>query len=201
MLFRSVIAIALPINWRGARWVGNSSLVNLVFVVVPFLLLILFSISRSGALGQVASVVKNDLHHGQSAKTLLALGLGTVLWNYMGWDNTSTFAGEVNDPHRNYPRGILLALLMTVTAYLLPTLAGIAVTTDVNLWSESHGWPEIGALAAGPWLGVVLAIGALASSWSLFNSQLLYVSRLLYAMAQDGWLPSPLRSADRKSVV
>ena len=196
-----VIVIALAINWRGARWVGNSSLVNLVFVVVPFLLLIILSISRNGALGQVVSIVKSDLHHGQSAKTLLALGLGTVLWNYMGWDNTSTFAGEVNDPQRNYPRGIMFALLMTIAAYVLPTLAGIAVTTDANVWSESRGWPEIGALAAGPWLGVVLAIAALASSWSLFNSQLLYVSRLPYAMAQDGWLPSPLGSASKTTGV
>ena len=31
---------------------------------------------------------------------------------------------------------------------------------------------------------------ALVSAWSLFNSQLLYASRLPYAMARDGWLPA-----------
>jgi len=201
MIAVGVIVIATAINWRGAHAVGKSSVISLAFVVVPFLLLIAFAFSRHGAASHAVAIVAADLRHQQSAKTLLALGLGTVLWNYMGWDNTSTFAGEVNDPQRNYPRGIILALVMTIAAYVIPTIAGIAVTTDTSVWSESRGWPEIGALAAGPWLGIVFAVAAIVSAWSLFNSQLLYVSRLPYAMALDRWLPSPLASASETTGV
>ena len=195
-----VIAASLALNWRGAKAVGNSALLNFAIVIVPFVLLVLFAVLRSGAAASTASIIGADLRSSHSAK-LLALGLGTVLWNYMGWDNTSTFAGEVNEPQRNYPRGIMVALPLTIAAYLLPTLAGISATTDKNLWSESQGWPEIAQLIGGRWLAITLAVAALFSAWSLFNGQLLYVSRLPYAMALDRWLPAPLARVSKTTGV
>jgi amino acid transporter len=44
-------------------------------------------------------------------------------------------------------------------------------------------------------------VAALFSAWSLFNGQLLYVSRLPYAMAMDRWLPSPLARVSRTTGV
>jgi amino acid transporter len=195
-----VIAASLVLNWRGAKAVGNSSLLNLAIVIVPFVLLIFLALLRSGVVGSTASIIGADLRSNHSA-SLLALGLGTVLWNYMAWDNTSTFAGEVNEPQCNYPRAIMVALPLTIAAYLLPTLAGISATTDKNLWSESQGWPQIAQLIGGRWLGITLAVAALFSAWSLFNGQLLYVSRLPYAMAMDRWLPSPLARVSKTTGV
>ena len=34
-----------------------------------------------------------------------------AMWNYMGWDNATTVANEVENPQRNYPRVILLAVV------------------------------------------------------------------------------------------
>jgi amino acid transporter len=124
-----------------------------------------------------------------------------VLWNYSGWDNVSTFAGEVTEPQRNYPRAFLVALPLIVLCYLLPLIAGIAVTTDPSVWNESTGWPVIASLIGGSRLGVLIAIAALVSSWALFNSQLLYVSRLPYAMARDGWLPAALARVSSRNGV
>lgn len=195
-----LIAVALMINWRGARVVGQSATINVSLVLVPFALLAIGGLAREGgALGAVAAI-KHDLTNTQEFG-LLALGLSTVMWNYMGWDNVSTFADEVNDPSRNYPRALLVALPLTVAAYLLPLLAGIAVTTDPAVWSESAGWPVIAQLIGGKGLGVVVALAALISAWSLFNSQLLYVSRLPFAMARDGWLPAPLARASAETGV
>ena len=33
-----------------------------------------------------------------------------ALWNYMGWDNASTVAQEVEHPQRNYPRAMVWIL-------------------------------------------------------------------------------------------
>ena len=35
-----------------------------------------------------------------------------VLWNYMGWDNASTIAREVEHPQKNYLRAMLAAVLL-----------------------------------------------------------------------------------------
>lgn len=107
----------------------------------------------------------------------------------------------MNEPRRNYPRALMLSLPLTVAAYLLPVLIGVAVTVDPAMWSEDAGWPVIARMLGGRWLGLALAIAALLSAWALCNSQLLYVSRLPYAMAQDGWLPAVFARASRRTGV
>jgi amino acid transporter len=188
----AVIAIAFAVNTQGAKLVGQSSTLNLVLLVLPFSAIVIGALAQEGSAGRAISAISQDLANNRGA-TLLVLGLSTVMWNYMAWDNVSTFAGEVNHPQRNYPRAIGVALILTVAAYLIPTFAGIAVTTDPQVWNESSGWPDIARLIGGDLLGPIVAGGALLATWSLFNGQLLYVSRLPYAMALDGWMPSPLK--------
>ena len=48
------------------------------------------------------------------------------------WDRVSTLAGEVNNPGRTLPRAMLLAVMMVVLMYLLPTLAVLGVTDDTS---------------------------------------------------------------------
>ena len=38
-------------------------------------------------------------------------------------------------------------------------------------------------------MGSLIAAAGLVSAWALFNAQLLYVSRLSFVLAEDGWLP------------
>jgi amino acid transporter len=128
------------------------------------------------------------------------VGLATVLWNYSGWDNVGTFAEEVEDPQRNYPRALGITSPLVAAIYLLPLVAGVAVTSDPGAWNESAGWPTIARAAGGPMLGALLAATALVSAWSLFNSQLLSVSRVPYVMARDGWLPFVLARVSSRGI-
>ena len=52
--------------------------------------------------------------------------LSVCLWNYMGWDNASTVAQEVEDPQRTYPRAMLIAAALVALTYILP-LAAVAI--------------------------------------------------------------------------
>ncbi|HEV2497999.1 MAG TPA: APC family permease [Terriglobia bacterium] len=185
----AVIATGFLANWRGIRVVGNSSAVSAGFVVAPFVVITFLGFRHRGSLEACISAVTHGFTHGHSSH-LLALGLATILWNYSGWDNVSTFAAEVKDARRSYPFALGAAQLLILAAYLLPVLAGIAYTTRPALWSESAGWPDIARLMGGPAFGLIVAAAALVSAWSMFNSQLLYVSRLPYAMACEGWFPA-----------
>ena len=195
LIAMAVIIGALAVNWRGAPAVGRNATVNTGLVLLPFALITIIGLAREGAPGAVLSTARDFSQYGGGG--LLALGLSTVLWNYCGFDNVSTFAGEVDSPQRNYPRALALALPLIVAAYLLPLLAGIARTTDPGIWNESFGWPAIAREIGGNWLGIIVALAALCSAYSLFNSQLLYVSRLPYVMAREGWLPRVLARTSR----
>jgi len=131
-------------------------------------------------------LLREDLHSARTGAWLVALS--TIVYNYSGWDNVSTYAAEVDHPQRNYPRAIAVALVIVLLAYLLPVIAGISVTTSPTDWNTDAGWPVISRLIGGGWLGSLIAAAGLVSAWALFNAQLLYVSRLPFVLAEDGWL-------------
>jgi amino acid transporter len=195
-----VILTAFLINWRGIRVVGRSSSLAMVLVLAPFALLTILSLRHTVAIETAVSAVAGGLTHGHSGH-LLALGLATVLWNYSGWDNVSTFAGEVKQARSSYPFALGAAQVLIAGAYVLPVLAGLALTRSPALWRESAGWPQIARLIGGPWFALVIAAMALVSAWSMFNSQLLYISRLPYAMAREGWFPSVFARISRSAGV
>ena len=195
-----IIIMAFIINCRGAKAVGRNATMNISLVLIPFTVLVIVGFFGDGGLSNAFASIQDGFANRPDVG-LFAVGLATVMWNYSGWDNVSTFAGEVNDARKNYPRALALALPLTIFAYLLPILAGLTVTTDPNVWNESAGWPAVANLLGGKWLGLLIAIAALISAWSLFNSQLLYVSRLPFAMACDGWLPSFLSRTSEKTGV
>jgi len=182
-----VIVAGMGLNLRGARDVGRSAKVSAYFVLGAFALRLLVWLKRGPAPGTIVDVFGHDLasHH----KGALLLGLSYVIFNYSGWENASTYAGEVDQPQRNYPRALALALLVLLLCYLLPVSAGVTVTTDPAIWNSDAGWPVISRLIGGRWLGSLMAAAGLVSTFGLFSAQLLYVSRLPYVMASDGWLP------------
>jgi amino acid transporter len=194
-----LVFLGFLVNFSGVRNVGRNAITNVALVIFPFVLLVVFSFTRENSFQEQLNALRSGFRTETNAG-LIAGGLATVLWNYCGWDNVSTFAGEVRDAARNYPRALFTALPFTVCAYLFPVLAGISVTTDEMLWNESAGFPAIASAVNGEWLGVLIAAAALISAWSLFNSQLLYVSRLPYAMAESGWLPRFLTKISKTNV-
>jgi len=186
-----VILTAMAVNLRGSREVGNSAKISATFVLSAFALLVIVWLLWGPAPSIAFSIIHQDLaSHRQNA---LLLGLSYVVFNYSGWDNVSTYAAEVDRPQRNYPFAIGIGLVVVTLTYFLPVIAGISVSTDPQVWSADAGWPSIAELIGGRWLGALLAAAGLVGTWCLFNAQLLYVSRLPFVMACDGWFPKALR--------
>ena len=182
-----VIVLGMALNFQGAREVGRSAEVSAYLVLGIFVLLLMIWLMRGPAPSSIVEVLGSDL--ASRHKGALLLGLSIIIFDCSGWENASTYAGEVDQPQRNYPRALGFALLVLVVCYLLPVIAGITVTTSPAIWSSDAGWPVISQLMGGRWLGGLVAVGGLVSMWGLFNGQLLYISRLPYVLACDGWLP------------
>jgi amino acid transporter len=194
-----VIAFGMLLNLRGARDVGRSAKVSAYIVLGAFAVLLLTWLKHGPLLGSVADIVGRDL--ASRHKGILLLGLSYLVFNFSAWENASTYAGEVDHPQHNYPRALALALLTMVLCYLFPVIAGVTVTSEPTIWSADAGWPVIAHLIGGRWLGDIVASAGLVSTWGLFNAQLLYVSRLPYVLACDGWLPRVLASVSTDTAV
>lgn len=178
-----VINSSLALNLHGPRSVGRSAVFSFLIVTLPFLLF-----SALGIL-KMQKVPWQPFTPGiQGLSQSIGLGLSVGMWSYSGWDNVSTFAGEVERPKRNYPLAMMIAVPLVTLLYLLPIGAGLGATHNWHEW-QTGIFPQVAAQVGGPWLGGMMSLGVLFSVWSLFNSQLLYTSRLPLAMAEDGLLP------------
>ncbi len=191
------ILFCLLNNLTGSRSVGIQSLAKFFMVSLPFVVFVgagLF-LGNWSNLKTVFSSHAHAISPGQ-----FAAGLSIILWNYCGWDNVSTYADEVYEPHKTFPRALFICKVVIITSYLFPVLIGYKASIDPAIWGNSSGWPEIARILIGPGLGMATALAALLSALALFNAQLLYISRLPTAMAKDRLLPEFLIKKNKKEV-
>lgn len=181
-----VIGASLAINWRGAKSVGNSAVIAFVIVTAAFLLLTLLAIPKMAHTPWLPFTPAE----GKPLSDTLGIGLTAVMWSYMGWDNVSTFAGEVKHPARTFPLALMISVLLVTMLYLLPMVATLGATTSWQTWdSDNFTISQVASQLVAPWLGALISFAVMWSNFSLFNSQLLYTSRIPFAMAEDGLLP------------
>jgi amino acid transporter len=125
------------------------------------------------------------------------MALYTVMWNCLGWDNVTTYAEEVEKPVRSYiiSMGIAFALVMVVYFFITWVAQQSGIDSAVF---KKEGMPALGVMIAGHWLGVLIAIGGMASSLGIYAAVLLSVSRVPHVMAEDKLLPKGLNRLHRR---
>jgi amino acid transporter len=111
-----------------------------------------------------------------------------AMWNYMGWDNASTIAGEVDRPQRTYPIAMLCTVAAVAVTYVVPVLACRRAGIDPRGW-DTGAWVQAGGAIGGGWLARLVVIGGVVCAVGMFNALVLSYSRVPMAMARDGFLP------------
>lgn len=185
-----VVVVCAAMNIAGIRVVVLSSLGLFFLLSAPFVIIMVIGFARPGALAGAATTPVDS-------SVGLVGGLLICMWNYMGWDNSSTIAGEVRNPQKTYPRAMLLAVAIVALTYLLPFAATWVVGVPASAFATGS-WVNIaglsGGLVGGPILArlmrVAVVMGGMMSGFGMFNALVMSYSRLPLAMAQDGLLPS-----------
>ncbi|MCC7442832.1 MAG: amino acid permease [Bdellovibrionales bacterium] len=128
-----------------------------------------------------------------------AFGVATLaaLWAFDGWNGMPMMAGEIREPKRNVPLGLMIGVGSVLLLYLLANLAYFyALPFETILTANSSDHPEapsVGALAAATFLGPagqgVLSLAFILSALGAMNATVLAGARVPYAMACDGLAP------------
>jgi amino acid transporter len=180
----AMIAVCVVANIRGTRVVGGSSVVMTVVMLGPFVVLTVVAFVREPVPVEQRPLLGDfDVFLG---------GLLVAVWNYMGWDNASTIAGEVERPQRTYPLAMISAVTLVTFTYVLPVLAASRTGLDPAKW-ETGSWVVVAETVAGPALGVAVGVGGMISAFGMFNALVLSYSRIPVVLAEDGYLPAILK--------
>ena len=189
----AVILICVAWNLRGAYSVGHGSLWMLGLLLTPFV----------GILGcGLWHIAQHPLQSASFARTphgSLVTALLFVIWNYMGWDNASTIAGEVENPQATYIRSTVAAVLLVAATYIFPiaivALSGIPASTFVTgAWVAAARILAITPFGVrfASWLAFSVVAGGALTGVAMFNALTLSYARVPAAMADDGLLPKVL---------
>lgn len=185
----AMIALCTAWNVMGVRSVGEGSIWLNVALLAPFVALVILALG-SGRTGDPAPV---PLRHVD-----LLGGVLIAMWNYMGWDNLSTIAGEVETPQRTYSRAMFGAVILVVVSYLLPVAAVAHTGIDPNSWTTG-GWVDVGQLIGGETLAIAIALAGLIGAIGTFSTLMLSFTRLPMVMAEDGYLPRVFARRDART--
>ncbi|MGH9733877.1 MAG: APC family permease [Candidatus Acidiferrales bacterium] len=183
----SLIVVCTLWNLSGARAVGKGSVWMSMALLAPFLVLIGLGFTRHVVSGAGAVVAA----HPAVRHVDILGGILIAMWNYMGWDNTSTIAEEVERPQRTFPLVMLLAVSFITVSYILPVAATAHAGVSPFGWSTG-GWVDVGRTVGGEWLSIAIAVGGAIGAIGCFNALMLSFTRLPLVMAQDGYLPKIL---------
>lgn len=114
---------------------------------------------------------------------------GLIFFAYIGFDSLSTAAQEVKNPQKNVPIGILGSLAVCTLLYICFSLVMLGMVPYTALNVEA---PVAVAIDKTPymWLKSLIKLAVLAGFSSVILVSLLGQSRIFYAMARDGLLPS-----------
>lgn len=192
LLKLSIVLIATLWNLRGAGRVGRGSVRLMALSLSPFVVLLgaaLWRCLHGGLHLQGSGIGTRDM----------AGALSVTMWNYMGWDNASTIAQEVENPQRNYPRAMLFSALAVMLVYMLPLLAVWAVGIPASRFSTG-AWADAASLLAGGWLAMAVVLAGSLDGLGTFNALTLTLTRLPSAMAEDGLLPRILTPRNSRGV-
>ncbi|MDE3187272.1 MAG: APC family permease [Acidobacteriota bacterium] len=178
----AVVVVCSIWNLRGAPAVGNGSMGLFVLLLAPFAVFVALGVWRGIVLHPAVRWSQAGSESALSTAVLVAM------WNYMGWDNASTVAQEVEHPQRNYPRAMVAAAVLVAFTYILPLVAMALTGLPVDSFSTGD-WMTAAASIGGPLLGLAVVAGGAITGIGMFNALVMSYTRLPMAMAEDGMLP------------
>ena len=189
----AVVVFCCSWNLRGAPAVGEGSIGLFAVLLAPFAVLVAIGFWRGLTLHPAIHWANSGSQAALSTAVLVAM------WNYMGWDNASTIAQEVENPQRNYPRAMIAAAILTAVTYILPLLAVALAGFSVQSFATGDWMTAAGAIG-GPLLGVAVVTGGAICGIGMFNALMMSYTRLPMAMAEDGMLPAFIARRNSRNV-
>ena len=182
MLAIGAVVVFTVLNYVGVR---RTSRVNLAIVAVSLGSLIVFAAAGAGSFRMA------------NLQPFMPAGWGGVFeasailfFAYTGYARIATLGEEVRDPKRTIPR----AIITTIVSASLLYVAVAAVAVGAVGAGALAGNPAPLAEAAGTraWLTTVVAAGAVTAMLGVILSQILGLSRMVFAMARRADLPPAL---------
>ena len=182
----SVLVVAI-LGWINVRSTEGSAKVLRVGTGLKVAAL-LFLIVTLPVVGDGFSQIQSFWPAQWNAGTIASAGTAmiAVLWAYEAWQYATFVAGEVKEPQRNMPLGLMVGTILVVVIYVSAVVGYTAGLGPEQLAASAAPAADAVILHFGPVGGKVMSLAILISILSACQATILTNARVFYAMARDG---------------
>lgn len=129
-------------------------------------------------------------------KTGIMAGASLMFFGFLGFESISMTVDEIKEPQKNVPRGIVLALIIVASLYAVVSLVltGVVHYTKLNVDDAvAYALRYIGVSWAANYVSVV----AIMTLITVCISMAYALSRMVYSLARDGFLPQTFQKVSK----
>ncbi len=185
-----VILLLTGINYIGVKFGGIVQNIFTIAKVAAMAALMLgaFLLPTGGGFSNLTT--KSTIVHLQGVALFLGIAkaIQGAFWAYDGWNKLTYIAGEVKEPQRNIPRGLLFGMLIVTAIYMLMNLA-YSYVLPIDVMSQSKlvaaDVAEKCFSGGGRWI----ALGVMLSTFGTANATILASARVYFSMSHRNVFP------------
>jgi APA family basic amino acid/polyamine antiporter len=177
----SALALLTIVNCFGVRAGSNLQSTFMVLKIGAIALLIGCGVFVTGAAAPLDSPAPAPF-----ALSAFGAALVPVLFAYGGWQTSSFMTGELRNPRRDLPLGLLIGVSGVIALYLLVNVVCLRVLGVDGLARTSTPASDVMRLALGDRGASLIAAGIAISTLGFLSQNLLTGPRAYFAMAKDG---------------
>ena len=186
-LDRTVVAVVTLtlltiINCLGVRSGANVQNTFMVLKLAAIVMLVVLGWRAIGGAGTGDAAAAEASVQGEGFMAAMV----PVLFAYGGWQTASFISGEMKNPERDLPRGLLFGVLGVVTLYLAVNVVCIFALGPEQLAATSTPATQVMRRALGERGAQLIAAGIAISTVGFLSQSMLTAPRVYYAMARDG---------------
>lgn len=120
------------------------------------------------------------------------VALIAVLWAYDGWYNATFSAGEMRDPGRTLPRGLIAGTLVVLAVYATVNFVYLRALPPAQLAASGQVGEAAAVALFGPGVARLVSLSILVAMFGCLAANILACSRIYQPMAADGLFFSAL---------
>jgi APA family basic amino acid/polyamine antiporter len=195
------LAFLTVINCLGVRAGSTTQNIFMILKLVAIAALVAFGLTISGSTAHsVATSTSSQAPTLWNSLTAFGPALIPVQFAYGGWQTSCFVAGEVREPTKNLPRGLLFGVLGVIAVYLSVNFVCVHALGPQGLAQTRTPASAVMRLALGETGGKIIAIGIAISTIGFLSQSMLTAPRVYFAMAEDGLFFSSLAKLNRARV-
>lgn len=133
--------------------------------------------------------------------TAFGAALIPVMFAYGGWQTSCFVAGELREPQKDLPRGLLIGVLGVIALYLCVNLVCLYVLGADGLRATKTPASEVMRIVLGETGAKIIAVGITISTLGFLSQGMLTAPRVYFAMADDGLFFKRVAKLNPKTLV